>query len=120
MLGRTKSPREETRPPGRTNPVSPELLEAALWRRVAEIEKLLDRLRFQGLNVDQLLDQLYERDGRLRDLWERVNSDILERSAKGQVTLEEALSWMEILDAWADLVTKELRRLTGQTGDEGG
>ncbi len=94
--------------------VKPELLELALRRRVERIEKLLEGLERKGVDVDGLLDELYQRDGNLRELWKRVNSDILERSAEGKVSVQEALEWIDTLDRWAEAVTARLRDLAGE------
>lgn len=94
--------------------VPPEVLELALRRRIRRIEELLEELRRGGTNVDDLLEELYRREGHVAGLWRQVNSDILERSGRGQVSLREALEWIDLLDRWFEAVRKGVRDLAGK------
>ena len=89
--------------------VSYELLEEALRRRLARIDEVLEDLRRQGLNPDAVLDSVHL-DPEVASLWRTIDSNILERSAEGNVDLDEALTWLDNLDRWTRAVIQRLRQ----------
>ncbi|NOZ55222.1 MAG: hypothetical protein GXO73_00330 [Calditrichaeota bacterium] len=82
-------------------------------KRLARVEGLIDELRQQGLDVDSVLESIH-RDPELSRLWREIDSNILERSAEGRVSLDEALRWLETLDRWTKAVIERLQQLPKQ------
>ncbi|MDZ7373732.1 MAG: hypothetical protein ONB23_07150 [candidate division KSB1 bacterium] len=96
---------------GREPQLSPELLEHALQRRVAEIESLVADLRARGCDVERLLEDVYRRNSHLQELWAKVDSDIASRLAEGKASVGEVLDWIESLDQWASAFANALREV---------